>query len=114
MSIRYPDGREYTPDASTIEPRAPKERDERRISAPGENNQFSIRKPAKDSPLRALAAIYVSHGWQADYIKAFCTCQDWTDKGANAVVVWKGVVHRTWCVCEVEQLSNEQMEEAAA
>jgi hypothetical protein len=98
--FNYPGG--VTQSGTTITPRAPKERKERCVSAPGENNQFSIRKPSKDSPLRALADIYEANGWMTDYVKAPCTCQDWQNKGANAVVVWRGVEHKTFCVCEVK------------
>lgn len=107
-AFKYPDGRTYTPTSETVTPRKPRERSERRIAAPGENNQFSVRKPDRSSPLRALSAIYAACGWETDYVKFPCQCQDWTNKGANAVCVWKATTHRIFCVCEVEQMNDEE------
>jgi hypothetical protein len=113
-TYKYPDGREYTPTTETVTPRKPKERKERRISAPGENSQYSVRRPAKDSPLRRLCAIYEANEWQTEYIKFPCQCQDWTNKQCNAVCVWRGTEHRIWCLCQVEKMNRQQMESEAA
>jgi hypothetical protein len=113
-TYKYPDGREYTPTTETVTPRKPRERKERRISAPGENSQFAVRKPDRSSLLRVLSAIYEQSGWQTEFIKYPCQCQDWTNKGANAVCVWRGPEHRIWCVCQVSTMQREQMEREAA
>jgi hypothetical protein len=113
-AFKYPDGRTYTPTSETITPRTPKKRSERRISAPGENNQYSVRKPDKHSPIRVLSAIYEQSGWQTEYIKYPCQCQDWTNKQCNAVCVWRGTEHRIWCLCQVEKMNRQQMESEAA
>lgn len=106
---KYQDGREYTPTVTdTKEPR------ENRKSAPGENNQFSVRKPSRDSPLRSLSEIYEHSGWDTGFIKFPCSCEDWSNRGSNAVVVWRNMEHRIWCVCQVSAMSEQEMQEAAA
>lgn len=114
MTINFPGGGTYSPTTSDIKPRKPKEPRERRISPAGENNQFTVRKPPKDSPVRVLSAIYKQSGWMTAYIKFPCNCEDWTNRGSNAVVVWREQEHRIWCVCEVVKMSEQVMREEAA
>ena len=111
MTIKYPAGSEVVPLPAPQQ--KPIQKRKRRPTLPGGNSQQSVSAPPKESPLRTLSAIYSAHGWESEYIKFPCMCRDWTDKAANALVVWRGMEKRQWCVCEVEQMSLEQMEAIA-
>jgi hypothetical protein len=113
MTINYPGGHTHTT-TNDIKPREPRKPRERRVSPAGENNQFTVRKPPKDSPVRVLSAIYEHSGWETAYIKFPCGCEDWTNRGYNAVVVWRNMEHRIWCVCQVSAMSEQVMREEAA
>jgi len=89
-----------------------KPRQPRRKTEPGGNSQQQVSKPAMSSPLRKLAAVYASDGWQTDFIKFPCPnrCRDWTDKAANCVIVWKAQQCHYWCVHEVEQMPEKVLQ----
>lgn len=111
MTINYPGG-VIAPSPTSRSRAARSAPRPRRKSEPGDNSQYALALPAADSPLRTMAALFEAHGWQADYVKTVCEHKSaafWHNKGANALVVWRDVRHRVWCVCEIEQMSEAEM-----
>lgn len=113
MIVNYPAGSGVAPLPVAIQA-PPKEKKPRRVTVPGGNSQYAVSKPDKTSPLRTFSALCEAHGWHTEYIKFPCWCEDWTDRQDNSVVIWRGTVHHSWCVCQVRKMSEEQMLEVIA
>lgn len=110
--VNYPAGSGVTalpaPQQKTIQKRP------RRKTEPGGNSQQSVSAPDKSSPLIAFSELCRANGWNAECIKFPCMCEVWDNRSSNSVVIWRGTVHHSWCVCEIRKMSQEEMERIIA
>lgn len=97
--------------AKSSGPKAPRRRTE-----PGMNSQQAVSIPPKESPLRNFYTLCLTiEQWKyVDYIKFPCTCENWDNRRANAVVVWRRGEYRIWCECQVSKMNEVEMMEAMA
>lgn len=87
----------------------------RRKTEPGMNSQQSVSAPPKQSPLTVLTSLFKVNQWKdIAYLKFPCTCENWDNRRANAVVVWRRGEYRIFCECKVSKMNEVEMMEAVA
>lgn len=103
MTVNYPAGSGVTALPAQPQPKT-REKKPRRKTEAGGNSQYAVSAPDKASPLWVFSELCRAYGWDAEVIKFPCWCEVWDNRSANAVVVWQGMTHHSFCVCQVRTL----------